>query len=586
MSNKTFIKGKDTNLEDSIEQMSAKLEALGFHIEEVSALNPVANVYSVHVRDKECPMLFTNGKGTCKKSALASALGEFFERLSCNYFFADYYLGEQFSKGPFVHYPNERWFVMDDEMPEELLEKSLWDFYDPDGDLLPEHIFELNSGSGERGVCALAFTRLRDKREILFPINLIANLYVSNGMSAGNTMAEARVQALCEIFERYVKNKIISEGLSLPQIPQSHLEKFPQAKEAIEKLTQHGYNLRVADASLGGKYPVISVTLMNPNNGSVFASFGSHPCFEVALERTVTELLQGRSLEQLDGFSPPSFDMDEVSDNHNLVEHFINATGLIGYDFFKKRADFEFVSWNMDADTQSQFEHLSQLIHKEGRDIFIADYEHLGVYACRIIVPGMSEIYPLEDVEWNNNNGGASLRQAILSLKNLDKKGCKKLLNDLEYSSAQDTQKVCELIGILPDENTLWESLSVGELKGMLSLAMGDLKGAREWNDWFLEMQDTDEKKTREARCLQALLAIEMDEEKEFFEYEESLRLIFGAQSVVRAEALMRGSEVFSELHSPGLSLEGFKRHQKLLDAYAKVHKAKEKQYAQNGLIS
>jgi ribosomal protein S12 methylthiotransferase accessory factor len=36
-------------------------------------------------------------------------------------------------------------------------------------------------------------------------MNIIGNLYVSNGMSAGNTITEARVQALSEIFERSVK---------------------------------------------------------------------------------------------------------------------------------------------------------------------------------------------------------------------------------------------------------------------------------------------------------------------------------------------------------------------------------------------
>ncbi|MDI4746027.1 DUF4223 family protein, partial [Salmonella enterica subsp. enterica serovar Kentucky] len=42
-------------------------------------------------------------------------------------------------------------------------------------------------------------------------MNIIGNLYVSNGMSAGNTRNEARVQGLSEVFERYVKNRIIAE---------------------------------------------------------------------------------------------------------------------------------------------------------------------------------------------------------------------------------------------------------------------------------------------------------------------------------------------------------------------------------------
>ncbi|MFP1463370.1 YcaO-like family protein [Escherichia coli] len=90
----TFIPGKDAALEDSIARFQQKLSDLGFQIEEASWLNPVPNVWSVHIRDKECALCFTNGKGATKKAALASALGEYFERLSTNYFFADFWLGE------------------------------------------------------------------------------------------------------------------------------------------------------------------------------------------------------------------------------------------------------------------------------------------------------------------------------------------------------------------------------------------------------------------------------------------------------------------------------------------------------------
>ena len=126
-------------------------------------------------------------------------------------------------------------------------------------------------------------------------------------MAAGNTKNEARVQALSEIFERYVKNKIISEGITLPLIPGNIIDRFPHIKASIDELEGHGYALRICDASLGGIYPVISVTIINPKDGSVLASFGSHPCFEVALERTVTELLQGRSLDMLNDFAPNLF---------------------------------------------------------------------------------------------------------------------------------------------------------------------------------------------------------------------------------------------------------------------------------------
>lgn len=85
-----------------------------------------------------------------------------------------------------------------------------------------------------------------------------------------------RVQGLSEVFERYVKNKIIADAISLPLIPQDVMDRYPAVQEAIVTLEQEGFPILAYDASLGGKYPVICVVLLNPQNGSCFASFVAH----------------------------------------------------------------------------------------------------------------------------------------------------------------------------------------------------------------------------------------------------------------------------------------------------------------------
>jgi len=576
MNDKTYIKGKDAALEESIASMQEKLVELNFDIEEASWLNPVPNVFSVHIRDRDCGLMFTNGKGTTKKACLASALGEYFERLSCNYFFADFYLGQEFSQGEFVHYPDERWFIAEsnDAVPDGLLDEKLWNYYDPDKELTASRIFDTNSGTGERGICACPYHRLRDGKDIWFPINIIGNSYVSNGMSAGNTKNEARVQSLSEVFERYIKNRIIAEGICLPEVPDAVLQRFPQVIEAISKLEQHGYHLRIADASLGGHYPVMSVTLINPRNATVFASFGAHPSFEVALERTVTELLQGRDLDQLDGFQSPSFDLDEVADHHNLETHFIDSSGLIAYDFFKNKADYDFCDWDHDASTSDEFSYLSDIIHGLGFDIYISDYEHLDVYSCRILVPGMSDIYPVDDLVWNNNNEGALFREQILSLKQLDEPQWQSILTRLDEGGYNDYQRVAEFIGIAPDPGTTWASLRIGELKAMLCLALKNDE-ALDWVNWSIHIDQLDDDATRFYLCLQALLEIEMDTKQKLEDYIDSFKLMFDEQTLTNCHDVITGKENFFGLHSPGLCLDGFTTHKKLLDGYRKLHQAK-----------
>lgn len=84
----TYIPGKDLPLEQTIANMSGLLANLGIKIEIASWRNIVPNVWSLHIRDAHSPMCFTNGKGSTKESALASALGEYIERISCNHFYA------------------------------------------------------------------------------------------------------------------------------------------------------------------------------------------------------------------------------------------------------------------------------------------------------------------------------------------------------------------------------------------------------------------------------------------------------------------------------------------------------------------
>ena len=577
MTETTYIKGKDASLEITIEGMYQKLKAVGVEIEEVSSLNPVPYVYSQHIQDKHCTLLFTNGKGASAKACLASALGEYFERLGCNYFFADYYLGEKIASSAFVHYPNEKWFPFnreDEVMPSGLLSDVLWAYFDPENELLPSQLYDTNTGITPRGICALPFERISDNKEIYFPVNILENIYVSNGMAAGNTKSEAQVQALCEIYERYVKNKIIAEGICLPPIPQSIIAKYPHIEASINKLEEEGFHLRVCDASLGGVYPVISVTLINPKDGSVLASFGAHPCFEVALERTVTELLQGRTLDMLDDFYPPTFNLEEVADPHNLEAHFINATGLISYDFFKQKSDYDFVVWDYDASTEEELAYLRNVAQKEGFEIYVAAYEHLGVYVCRMVIPGMSDIYPVEDLLWSNNNEGAYFREAILSLPKLSNEEMYMLLNNLEEGEHSDMLSVTEFIGIIPDENTAWETLQIGELKAMLYLALGEYEEAQTWVTWCRHMAKLDEKRTNLYRCLDALLEIKI-EEKPLDEYRESLVLLYGSQSLDMCLDMIEQKVTFYGLNAAGLELDGFKKHQVLLEVYLKVQKAK-----------
>ncbi|MDD5330563.1 MAG: 30S ribosomal protein S12 methylthiotransferase accessory factor YcaO [Sulfuricella sp.] len=568
MHTESFIAGKDASLESSIGAMQSRLAALGFHVEERSWLNPVEGVWSVHVRERDCPLLFTNGKGASQQAALASALGEFFERLSCNYFWSHYYLGGTTAERGFAHYPRERWFKPDDDnWPDELLTPELREFYNPEGSIVASALVDLNSGDAGRGICALPYIRVRDGAEVWFPVNIVGNLYVSNGMSAGNTPAEARTQALSEIVERHVKFRVIGEGLCLPDVPEEVIARYPRIAEGVRALRAAGFGILVKDASLGGEYPVMNVTLLNPRDQGCFASFGAHPRFEIALERALTELLQGRALDALSGFPEPGFDLEEIASAPNLEIHFVDSSGILSWNFLGDTPDFEFRDWNFSTTTEEDYAWLTERIHADGCDIYIADHTHLGVYACRVLVPGMSEIYPVDDLEWENNSVGNAVRPAILRLPELDDDECADLLDTLNELGLDDQRPVAALIGLAPDAGSIWQDLRVGELKTLLALAIGDEEATREGCDWIRHFEQIDPERRQVYRCIASLLNMD-DAER----YGDALRHLYGADTLRQAQALLAGEQRFFGLDAPGPALAGCDMHRRLLEAYGKLH--------------
>jgi len=579
----TIIAGKDLPLEETIANMSGILAGLGMKIEIASWRNIVPNVWSLHIRDAQSPMCFTNGKGSSKESALASALGEFIERLNCNFFYNDQFWGEDIANAEFVHYPDEKWFMPgpNGEMPEGVLDEYTLEIYDPEEELLGTHLYDTNSGKTERGICALPFVRQSDAEVVYFPSNLIENLYLSNGMSAGNTLAEAQVQCLSEIFERAVKREILEGELTLPDVPQEVLAKYPSILAGIQGLEEQGFPVLVKDASLGGQYPVMCVTLMNPRTGGVFASFGAHPSFEVALERSLTELLQGRSFEGLNDLPRPTFSSNAVTEPNNFVEHFIDSSGVVSWRFFSAKSDYDFVEWDFTNQGQNsnadEADALFGILENMGKEVYMAIYQHLGATACRILVPGYSEIYLVEDLVWDNTNKALLYREDILNLHRLDNEQLEALVERLEECELDDYTEIKTLIGIEFDDNTEWGQLTLLELKLLIYLALEQFEEAKDLVEAFLQYNTNTVERGLFYQCMNVVLEVMLDDEMELEEYEANFRRMFGDERMDAVIGTVEGRIRFYGLTETSMKLEGLDRHLRLIDSYKKLHAARAK---------
>ena len=510
---------KTAPLEESISKMQKVLEDVDCKTTFSQTKHPLQNCYSVNLSSHEAPNhIYSNGKGVVAEASMASALGEYIERLQTNNFFSDFYLPKR------KYYPDEAHFEFDGEF----LNEELLYMYDPNGELDGEDLVDFNSDFEDK-IVALEFVKHSSGERIYFPLNILNNLYVSNGLATGNTPKEAQVQALSEIYERYAKLEIIKNGYALPKFPDERVKSFQKVYSDVEALKAQGYIVEVLDASLGGVFPVTAISLINPKNSTLFVSFGAHPIVEVSLERTMTELMQGRNLDELDAFEIPTFDMSIVSDSFNLESHFVDSNGKLGFAFLSSKKSFEYKSWEYNGDgTENEFDFLVKIAKEMEKEIYMREYDYLGFYSCQILIPSISEVYPMEDLIYNNKNSGKKIRDMVLNFKEQDAEEILELIEGLDESLDMG-----KYIGVI-----FKESFTMAEFKAQIYLLLGESEQALE----LLQNREN-----RLGHVVAEL--IRMDENGENFrEYKEALFNVFTQERVEKARGIIAGEEFLIDI--------------------------------------
>ena len=210
-------------------------------------------------------------------------------------------------------------------------------------------------------------------------------------------------------------------------------------------------------------------------------------------------------------------------------------------------------------------------IHASGHDIYVADFTHLDVYSCRIFVPGMSEIYPVDELQWENNTVGNLVRPGILRLPELTRDESAELLAVFDELELAENLPITTLIGLAADAGTAWVDLRVGEMKTLLALAAGDDEAAMEGCEWISQFGQLSDERSRVYRCIDNILQLENSTP-----YDANLKLLYGDATLTQAYALIRREQQFFGLNTLGPNMEGSKMHQQLLAAYAKVQKVQQ----------
>ncbi len=226
-----------------------------------------------------------------------------------------------------------------------------------------------------------AYDLTRNKK-VWIPIQWFYALNEYNGSSAGNTLAEAAVQGLCEVVERDVSSVVTYGQVSTPAVDLSSL-RDPMARDLVARYAARGINLFVKDFTLEMGIPTVGALALDPStfperSEIVYtAGTATHP--EKALIRALTEIAQLAGDFDTEGkyaeSGLPKF--SRLEEAHYVTE--------------SKR--------NMSIDSLPDISHVNQKVEVEncvralaGRNlnVYAVDITHplLGVPAVYMIVPG------------------------------------------------------------------------------------------------------------------------------------------------------------------------------------------------------
>jgi ribosomal protein S12 methylthiotransferase accessory factor len=210
-----------------------------------------------------------------------------------------------------------------------------------------------------------------------------------------------------------------------------------------------------------------------------------------------------------------------------------------------------------------------------GKEVYTAVHDQLGAMACRILVPGYSEIYPVEDLIWDNTNKALLFREDILNLHRLDDTSLAALLDRLDNNELDEYADIATLIGIEFDENTVWGQLTVLELKLLIHLALKQMEAAQDLVGAFLQYNDNTVERKLFYQALNVVLEVALDEELDIADYEHNFRRMFGNARMDAVLGSVNGSVRFFGLTPTSMKLEGLDRHHRLIDSFKKLHAAR-----------
>lgn len=430
--------------QETVKYIQNILKEMDIEVEEEWMDENEIGTHSLRLSLKGAYCVGSNGKGVTAEYARASAYAEFLERLqNMRMTSPDKLIRIKERNGGYFFHPSERAL-------------SAEELVDNDNAYLQEFFCfrGLRDSSREEKIQALLnvqradylltkeyglfictpFYSVKKRCTTYIPYLMAGICYASNGMCAGNTMEEAVVQGLSEIYERNANNRVMKEYISLPDIPEKSIARFDDVFRMFKRVQEDPkYTLFIKDASFGGRFPVIALILIEKNTGKYGVKFGAHPHIGIALERVFTEATQGMPLRTFCHKSHLSFLNEEVNLEHNYINSFRTSDAQYPYQMLMAPPRYEYYEFEDNRALSNAHILRTELdkILRQGYDVLIGDYSYSGFGSYHVIIPGFSEVVIPDDLMINKTLMRYQLQYAFCHPKIMNQSMCKMLIEHL-----------------------------------------------------------------------------------------------------------------------------------------------------------
>lgn len=433
-----FNKIKDRTPEETIRKCKSILDDLGITVKE-KWFKSADCFFSVCLCINESNV-GVNGKGSSPDYALASGYGELLERLQNQYLifphFPFHLVDEEERK--FYFCPDEVWGNF------EVFKTSFYKLY-PVLDMSYEFIFEKLVNAQQKtkdgNLLMVPFDDILTNEKYLIPKVFLDLFPGSNGMCSGNSKSEAIVQGLSEIAERFVIRESFNSSYEGKSLEQNQWDVFfPDVVPLLEKLSSRkGVDVYVLDYSKDFNLPVLGVVYIDKVKHKYLVNHGSHPNIQVALERCLTELLQGQELDEFDyliDFEPREEICSEVED---LKPIFLDRRGNYPFNFFKFDSiqDVNIKVFSSSVDNSVLEKSLCSLFIQQNKKILVRDCSFLGFNSYQILVPGISELFHL-------NRRNLFVQTKNLAFKNEILQSVNEIANNIPVEIKDYSEEICK----------------------------------------------------------------------------------------------------------------------------------------------